>query len=61
MWHPHSCGAWLALITANIIYIRDAKARVLTELVQLQLRLGELDFETHNELDAKTTGAAVDR
>ena len=52
---PAFMGAWLALITANIIYIRDAKARVLTELVQLQLRLGELDFETHNELDAKTT------
>jgi hypothetical protein len=52
---PACMGLWLALITANIVYIRDMKARVLTELVQLQLRLGNLDFDTHNELDAKTT------
>ncbi len=52
---PLVLGSWLALITANIIYIRDTKARVLTELVQLHLRLGELDFETHRELDMKTT------
>jgi len=52
---PVLIGFWLAIITANIIYIRDMKARVLTELVQLQLRLGSLDFDTHNELDARTT------
>lgn len=52
---PLFIGFWLAIITANIIYIRDMKARVLTELIQLQLRLGSLDFDTHNELDAKTT------
>ena len=52
---PAFIGLWLAIVTANIIYIRDMKARVLTELVQLQLRLGSLDFDTHNELDAKTT------
>ena len=52
---PVFIGSWLVMIGANIIYIRDMKARVLTELVQLQLRLGDLDFETHNELDAKTT------
>jgi len=52
---PALIGGWLALITANIIYIRDTKARVLTELVQLHLRLSELDFETHGELDMKTT------
>jgi len=52
---PAVLGAWLALITANIIYIRDTKARVMSELVQLHLRLGDLDFETHRELDAKTT------
>src|SRR4249920_541647 len=51
---PFVLGSWLAFITANIIYIRDMKARVLVELVQLQLRLGELDFETHRELDMKT-------
>lgn len=52
---PVFVGCWLVSIGANIIYIRDMKARVLTEMVQLQLRLGALDFETHNELDAKTT------
>ena len=52
---PAFMGMWLVIIAANIIYIRDMKARVLTELVRLQLRLGELDFDTHNELDAKTT------
>lgn len=51
---PLVLGSWLALITANIIYIRDMKARVLVELVQLHLRLSELDFETHLELDMKT-------
>jgi hypothetical protein len=52
---PVFLGSWLVMIAANVIYIRDMKARVLTELVELQLRLGALDFETHNELDAKTT------
>ncbi len=52
---PIFLGSWLALITANIIYIREMKTRVMTELVQLHLRLGQLDFETHRELDVKTT------
>ena len=52
---PAIMGTWLAIITANIIYIRDMKARVLVELVNLHLRLGSLDFKTHQELDVKTT------
>ncbi len=52
---PAFMGTWLAIITANIIYIRDMKARVMTELVQLHLRLGAIDFNTHRELDVKTT------
>jgi len=52
---PVFLGLWLALITANIIYIRYMKTRVMSELVQLHLRLGQLDFETHRELDVKTT------
>jgi hypothetical protein len=52
---PIFIGSWLALITANIIYIREMKTRVMTELVQLHLRLGQLAFETHRELDVKTT------
>lgn len=52
---PVFIGGWLALITANIIYIRDMKTRVMAELVQLHIRLAGLDFETHRELDVKTT------
>lgn len=45
----------MALITANIIYIREMKTRVMTELVQLHLRLDQPDFETQRGLGVKTT------
>lgn len=52
---PVFLGSWRALITAKIIYIREMKTRVVPEMVQLHLRFGRLDFETHRELEVKTT------
>lgn len=48
---PTVAGIWLALFTANLIYIRDIKSRIYLELFNVMVKF--MDAEMRNKADAE--------